>query len=110
MNEASLTQKLLDGALKRAASKKIVIVNLQIGPFSEEREENIRCYWRDLAKGTSGEGANVHFRHLEPRLTCLGCGGVFRLEGEPSLCRYCQRDRLQLPDDDEVQLESIEVE
>lgn len=110
MRELSLTQKLLDAALKQAASKRIVKVNLLIGPFSEEREENIRYYWRDLAKGTSSEGATVHFQYLEPEVTCLGCGGTFRLESEESLCMYCESNRLRLTGDNEVKLESIDVE
>ena len=110
MHELSLTQTLLDAALKRAASKRIVNINLLIGPFSEEREETIRYYWRDLAKGTTSEGATVHFRHLETKVTCLACGGTFRIEGEESLCLYCQSNDLPSPDSDEVLLESIDVE
>ena len=39
MHEFSITQKLLDVALTKAKSRRIVNVNLLIGPFSEEREE-----------------------------------------------------------------------
>ena len=39
MHEFRITQNLLDVALKKAETKRIVNVNLLIGSFSEEREE-----------------------------------------------------------------------
>ncbi len=110
MHEFSLTQSLLETALKSADSKRIVKVNLLIGPFSEEREESIQLYWRDLAKGTPGEGAKLHFQHVKADMKCLGCGGTFNLEDGEALCRYCQSDRSQPLSKDEVRLESIDLE
>jgi hydrogenase nickel incorporation protein HypA/HybF len=110
MHEFSLTQNLLDTVLKKANSRRIKHVNLLIGPFSEEREESIRFYWRDLSKGTLGEGARLHFRHVTTAMKCLGCGGALSLEDDESLCKYCQNDRLQLLNGEEIKLESIDVE
>jgi hydrogenase nickel incorporation protein HypA/HybF len=110
MHEFSITQNLLETALKSADSKRIVNVNLLIGPFSDEREESIQFYWRDLAKGTLGEGAKLHFQHVKADMKCLGCGGTFNPEGGESLCKYCQSGRSQPLSKDEVRLESIDVE
>lgn len=110
MHEFRITQKILDLALIEAKSSRIVNVNLLIGPFSGEREESIRFYWRDLAKGTSGEGAKLHFQHVEANLKCFGCGGGLCLEEQGSICRYCQTNVLQWFSREEVKLEGIEVE
>ena len=110
MHEFSITQKLLDTALEKAKAKRIVNVNLLIGAFSEEREESIQFYWRDLARGTSGEGARLHFQHVEADLRCFGCGGALSPDNEGAICKYCQNDRLQLLSGEDVRLESIEVE
>jgi len=110
MHELSLTQNLLEIALQNAQSRRIVNVNLLIGPFSDNREANIRFYWRDLAKGTPGEGAKLHFRHRQPAVRCLACGGTFNLEENESICMYCQSDRLQMAGGEDVKLESIDVE
>lgn len=110
MHEYHITQNLLDAALKKAKARRIVNVNLLIGAFSEEREESIQFYWRDLAKGTRGENARLHFEHVAADMKCFGCGGTLSLDGEGSLCRYCQNDRLQLLSGEDVKLESIEVE
>ena len=44
MHEFRITQNLLDVALKKAETKRIVNVTLLIGSFSEEREESIQFY------------------------------------------------------------------
>jgi Zn finger protein HypA/HybF involved in hydrogenase expression len=110
MHEFALTQNLLNVVLKNADSKRIVRVNLLIGSFCEERETSIRFYWRDLAKGTPGEGANIYFHHMDFEMKCLSCGGTFNLDGDESICVYCQSDRFQLLGCDEVRLESVDVE
>jgi hydrogenase nickel incorporation protein HypA/HybF len=110
MHEFSLTQNLLELALKNANSRRIKNVNLLIGPFSDEREESIQFYWRDLSKGTLGEGAKLHFKHVTIEMKCLACGGTLHLEDNESLCKYCQNGRLQLLSGEEVRLESIDVE
>jgi hydrogenase nickel incorporation protein HypA/HybF len=110
MHEFSLTQNILHMALEKANSKRIVNINLWIGPFSEDREESIQFYWRDLAKGTPGEGAQLHFQHLTVDMKCIECGGTFSFEDDGSICMYCQSNNLKLPGDDEVKLESIDVE
>ena len=110
MHEFRITQNLQDAALQKAKSRRIVNVNLLIGSFSEEREESIQFYWRDLAKGTRGENAKLHFKHVTADLKCFGCCGTLGSDDEGSMCRYCQNDRLELLNGEEVKLESIEVE
>lgn len=110
MHEFKITQNLLDLALKRANSKQIRRVNLRIGPFSDDREESIRFYWKDLAKGSLGEGAKLHFEHIPVEMKCLDCTGTFYLDNETSMCKFCDSERLQLFSGEDVRLESIEVE
>jgi hydrogenase nickel incorporation protein HypA/HybF len=110
MHEFSLTQHLLDLALKEADSKHIARVNLLIGPFSDEREESIQLYWKDLAKGSLGEGAELHFEHVPVEMKCLDCTGTFYLDEETSMCKFCDREKLQLLSGEDVRLESIVVE
>jgi hydrogenase nickel incorporation protein HypA/HybF len=109
MHEFRITQNLLDVALKKAETRQIVNVNLWIGSFSEEREESIQFYWKDLAKGTPGEGAELHFRHVEADLKCFGCGGALSFDDEGSICVYCQNNKSQWLSGEDVKLESIDV-
>jgi hydrogenase nickel incorporation protein HypA/HybF len=109
MHEFRITQNLLDVALKTANARRIVNVNLLIGSFSEDREESIQFYWRDLARGTPGENAKLHFQHVKADMKCFGCGGALGFDDEGSICAYCQDSNSQLASGEDVKLESIEV-
>lgn len=109
MREFSLTQNLLDLALKNSDSRQIVRVHVLIGPFSDEREDSIRFYWRDLAKGSPGEGAKLHFERLPVEAKCLGCTGMFYLDEKTSMCKFCYGENLQLLNGEDVKLERMEV-
>jgi hydrogenase nickel incorporation protein HypA/HybF len=110
MREFRITQHLLDEAINKAKSRRILNVHLRIGSFSEEREESIRFYWRDLAKGTPGDGAILHFQHVKAEMKCFGCGGAFVLDDGTSICAYCQSDSLNWSSGEDVKLERVEVE
>ena len=111
MREFALTQNLLNRALEIANSRQIVLINLLIGPFSEERENSIQFYWKDLAKGSFGEGAELHFDHMKMEMRCFDCTGIFYLDEneEGSLCKYCYSEHLEFLSED-IRLESVEVE
>jgi hydrogenase nickel incorporation protein HypA/HybF len=109
MHEFARTQSLLHLALNKAGPKQIARVNLSIGPFSEEREESIRLYWKDLAKGSYGEGAELHFDHMPAQIKCLDCTGTFYLDEETSMCKFCDGEELQLFSGEDVRFESIEL-
>ena len=110
MHEFTLTQRLIDLALEKAGSKRIVHVHLLVSPFSEGREESIKFFWKDLAKNSLGEGAELHFEHMPAQMKCLDCSGIFYLDEAGSLCRYCFSGRLERLRGDDVKLEGIEVE
>jgi hydrogenase nickel insertion protein HypA len=112
MHEYTLAQDLLDLVLKEAGPRRIVRVNVWIGPFSEEREESIHFFWKDLAKGSPGDGAMLHFDRIPPSLKCLDCSGAFHYDGEEigSLCEFCHSNHSDLLHGQEIQLKSIEFE
>ncbi len=110
MREFNITQNILDAAINKAKSRRILIVHLRIGSFSEEREESIRFYWRDLAKGTPGDGAILHFEHVHADMKCFGCGGALVFDDGSSICSHCQNETLQWSSGEDVKLEGIEVE
>jgi hydrogenase nickel incorporation protein HypA/HybF len=110
MHELSLTQNILDLALRNAGDKRILRVNLRVGQFSDEREESIRFYWNDLVKDTLAQDADLHFQHVSAQMKCLECGMIFDPKEETSMCPQCFNHRLKLLSGDDVRLESIDVE
>jgi len=113
MHELSVTQTILETALKHAAqasAKKILHVNLLLGQFSDEREESIQFYWDDLAKGTPAQGATLHFERFPAEMCCRDCGFTFQPTEETGTCPACLSRRLHLISGDDVKMESIDVE
>lgn len=110
MHEFSLTQNILKTALDHAEARKILRVNLSIGVFSHEREESIRFYWDELAKGTLAQESELHFQSVNAEMKCLECDADFQPKEETSFCPNCQSHRLKLISGDDVKLESIDVE
>lgn len=110
MHEFSLTKNILDLALQHAGEKRILRVNIQVGQFSDEREESIRFYWNDLAKDTLARDADLHFQQVSAELKCLECSTIFHPEDETSRCPHCFSHRLKLLSGDDVRLDSIDVE
>src|SRR5215211_5093409 len=104
MHEFSRTQNLLQHALKAANSKRILRLHLLIGPFCEEREESIRFYWKDLAKDSQAEGAELDFEHLPIEIKCLDCTGMVYLTEETSMCELCYGERSHLLSGEDVRL------
>ena len=110
MHELSLTQNILDVALKNAGTKRLVRVNLLVGPFSDESEDSIRFYWDYLTKDTPAQTAELSFQPVAAEVACLACGASFQPDNETVLCPMCQSDRLKLLSGDDVRLDSIDVE
>ena len=110
MHELSLTQNILDLALKHDGARRVTRVNLLIGEFSDEREGAIRFYWEDSARGTLAENAELCFRRVDAKMKCLACETVFHPDQEAVLCPVCQSHHLKLISGDDVRLESIDVE
>ena len=62
------------------------------------------------AKGTIGEGAELHFQHVEANIKCFGCGGALSFDDQESICAYYQDNNSLLSSGEDVKLESMEVE
>lgn len=110
MHELSLTQTLLELALKNAGGKKVIAVDLLLGEFSDERPEALRFYWEDIAKGTPAEGAALRFQPVPAEMKCLGCETIFHPEDEAAECPNCKSHRVKLLGGDDIRLAGIEVE
>lgn len=112
MHEMSITQNLLDLALrhgKSAGVKKIIGLNLVIGELSSIVDDSVQFYWEFIAQGTIAEGAELHFERLPAILHCQDCGQEFA-RNEDYRCPACQSQHITVASGDEFYLKSIEVE
>jgi hydrogenase nickel incorporation protein HypA/HybF len=110
MHELSITQNLLDLALRHADGKTVTDLHLVIGQLSSFMDDSVQFYWDIIAKGTPAEGARLHFRRIAAELKCRDCGQQFDLEGDSFACPTCNSMNVEVVGGDAFLLESIEVE
>ena len=110
MHELSVTQSVLDIALKNAGARKIKQINLVIGQFSSIVDDSIQFYWDIISKDTSAEGSLLHFERIPGEMTCQNCGYVFRPTDESFNCPSCSSPFVRITKGEEFQVESIDVE
>jgi hydrogenase nickel incorporation protein HypA/HybF len=113
MHELSITQSLLDVALRhaeKAEAQRITRLNLVIGELASIVDESVQFCWDLVSKGTMAEGAELSFERVPGRLRCTGCGREFALGGREYVCPDCGQRQVVAVGGDDFRLESIEIE
>ena len=110
MHELSVTQSVLDIALKNAGKRKIKQVNLVIGQFASIVDDSVQFYWEIISKDTSAEGSVLYFERIPGEMTCQNCGCTFRPAGETFDCPACSSPFVRISKGEEFQIDSIDVE
>ena len=110
MHELSVTQSVLDIALKNAGTRKIKQINLVIGQFSSIVDDSVQFYWDFISKDTAAEGSVLHFERIPGEMTCQNCGYVFHPTDETFNCPSCSSAFVKITKGEEFQVESIDVE
>jgi hydrogenase nickel incorporation protein HypA/HybF len=110
MHELSVTQSVLDIAVKNAGTRKIQQINLVIGQFSSIVDDSIQFYWDIISKDTPAEGSILHFERIPGEMTCQTCGYVFGPTGETFNCPACMSSFVKITKGEEFQVDSIDVE
>jgi hydrogenase nickel incorporation protein HypA/HybF len=113
MHEMSVTQSLLDIALRhaeRANAQRITRLNMVIGELASIVDNSVEFYWDIISRDTIAEGAELHFERMPGVLRCLACKHTFPLSGRDYVCPVCGETQVIAAGGDEFRLESIEVE
>lgn len=110
MHELSVTQSILDIALKNSAGRKVKQINLVIGQFSSIVDDSVQFYWDVISKETAAEGSVLHFERIPGEMTCQQCRHVFRPTAETFDCPDCSSPFVKITKGEEFQVESIDVE
>jgi hydrogenase nickel incorporation protein HypA/HybF len=113
MHELSITQQILDIALKHGKenqAEKITDLYLVIGELSSVIDESVQFYWEMIAKNTTCEDAKLHFVRKPAIFKCLDCSLEYHLNnGELAPCPTCQSNRMDILQGKEFHLESINI-
>ena len=113
MHELSITQSILDIAVRAAAEQgasRIKVIKLRMGPFSGIVPECVQMYLDVLAKGTLAEGALVTARIVPLKIRCNDCGQESEITRDHIACPCCGSVNLKTLSGKEFMVESLEVE
>jgi len=113
MHEYSVTQNIIDTAVRRAAadnrSVTVKKISLVIGEASGVSGESIRLYFDLIAKGTLCEDAVLEIENVRAMLKCRKCGSLF-LRKPFSFACTCGGEGEPTDTGREFFIKSIEVE
>ena len=113
MHELSITQNILDIALRAAAQQNaahIREIRLRMGPFSGVVPECVQMYLDVLAKGTPAEGARIKVTTVPLKVRCRDCGREGEIDRAHIACPFCGSLHLQRLSGREFLVESLEVD
>ena len=89
MHELSITESILEIALRHAGGARIVSVRLRIGELSNYVDESISFYWSELTRGTLAEASRLEFEREPGTLLCLDCQRQYPVLGSQFTCPHC---------------------
>lgn len=112
MHELALTEDILEAALEaaqRVGARAIQRLHLTLSSASHIEPESVRIHFAAISRDTPAEGAEIVFVVREVRQTCRRCGRAFVADSS-LLCPVCGMPASPEPEQDELRLDSIDVE
>jgi hydrogenase nickel incorporation protein HypA/HybF len=113
MRELHATKAILHKAILKAReddAAHITRLHIVIGEIAEIDQSAIQRHWNDLSKGTSAEGAQLHFRVIPAEVQCMSCFRKYHPQNGKILCSNCGSVGAKILSGEEFYLESIELE
>jgi hydrogenase nickel incorporation protein HypA/HybF len=110
MHEFSVTQSILEIALRHADGAKISNITLVIGQLSSFVDESVQFYWEMICQDTIAAGSTLHFRRIPAQLHCRNCQQTYGLDGKHAICPSCGGADVEIIAGDEFFVESIDIE
>lgn len=113
MHEMSVTQSILDIAIKhaqQAGALRIRQINLIIGEMSGIVDDSVQFYFDFLSKDTMAEGAKLAFDRRPAVYRCHECETTYGPQGLDWTCPACGALAFEVLSGREFRVESIEVD
>ena len=110
MHELSLSQAILETALRHADGRPVTRVSLRIGHLRQVVPDSLEFYFDLVARETLCEGAALETEAVPAELRCRACGEEWLLEEPPFRCPACAGGDVEIVHGNEFEIESITVE
>jgi hydrogenase nickel incorporation protein HypA/HybF len=110
MHELSLSSAIVNTAVKHAAGRRVVVVNLRVGRLRQVIPDTLEFYFEFVARGTVCEGARLEQELIEAVLRCEKCGHEWLIEIPAFRCPQCSGSDVRVASGDEFEVQTIDVE
>ena len=110
MHELSLSQAVLDTALRHAGGHPVKAVTLRVGALRQVVPESLEFYFELVSRDTPCDGATLEIEPVPAVVRCTGCSHEWRLESALFACPACGGRDVAVVAGNELELESIIVE
>jgi len=113
MHEALFSKEIisvLNHKLKRLDGNfKIAYVNVRLSPLSHVRPESLNAAFLQMLKMNNLENIPLNIKPSEVKLECKTCGKRFKVFKPTFACLYCKSKDLNIEEDREFLVESVEI-
>ncbi len=110
MHELSLAASVLEIALRHAAGRRVIRVELEVGALRQAVPSALAFSFEMVALGTPAEGAVLDIQAIPAQGACRGCGAISELHAFPLQCPSCGTFDLEIVAGEELLVASLEVE
>ena len=110
MHELSLSQAILETALRHANGRPVYTVTVRVGSLRQVVPDSLEFYFDLVARETVCEGAELDVELVTAELRCKACEVIWELERPPFGCPRCGAADAEVVRGNEFELESITVE
>jgi len=119
VHELSVSQAIIDTAIRHAEGRKVSRVNLRLGALRQVVPDSLSFYFEIVGRDTVCDGAELELELVDALLRCGSCANEWDPAPRPTLdgplipmfrCPECGAAGAETIAGDELQVESIEVE
>lgn len=73
MHELSISQAIVDTALRHAGGKRVTVVDVRLGRLRQVVPDSLAFYFEIVARDGDCEGAELRIEHVDSLLRCPAC-------------------------------------
>lgn len=110
MHELSLAASVVEIALRHAAGRRVIKVEVEVGALRQAVPSALTFSFEVVAQGTLAEGAVLEIEAIPARGACRRCGAVSELHSFPLQCPACGSFDLEIVAGEELLVTSLELE
>ena len=110
MHELSVSNAILDTALRHSAGRRVTVVEVSAGALRQVVPDSLRFYWDIVTRDTDCEGSRLDLTEVEARVRCDACGEQWTLDVPVFRCGSCGSSQVEVVTGNELCVESIDVE